>query len=83
MVIKKGHPIVRVSVYDSVETETKSLSCPQGRRRLPKAAGAMSAFLVQLLMARLNFSENGDVVGHRTRCGMLPTWRRDDGKFVR
>jgi hypothetical protein len=25
-------------------------------------------------MARLNFSENGDVVGHRTRCGMLPTW---------
>ena len=43
----------------------------------------MSAFLVQLLMARLNFFENGDVVGHRTRCGMLPTWRRDDGKFVR
>ena len=42
----------------------------------------MSAFLVQLLMARLNFSENSEVVGRRTRCGMLPTWRRDDDKFV-
>ena len=50
MVIKKGHPIVRVFVYDSVETKTKSLSCPQGRLRRPKPAGAMSAFLMQLLI---------------------------------
>jgi hypothetical protein len=28
MVIKKDHPIVRVSVYDSVKPQTKSLSCP-------------------------------------------------------
>ena len=64
MVIKKGHPIVRVSVYDSVETANKIIELPAGRLRLPKAAGAMSAFLVQLLMARLYFFENGDVVGH-------------------
>ena len=44
MVIKKGHPIVRVFVYDSVETKTKSLSCPQGRLRRPKPAGAISEF---------------------------------------
>ncbi len=30
MVIKKGHPIVRVSVYDSVETANKILELPEG-----------------------------------------------------
>jgi hypothetical protein len=30
MVIKKGHPIVRVSVYDSVETENKIIELPAG-----------------------------------------------------
>jgi hypothetical protein len=30
MVIKKGHPIVRVSVYDSVETSNKILELPEG-----------------------------------------------------
>jgi hypothetical protein len=30
MVIKKAHPIVRVSVYDSVETENKILELPAG-----------------------------------------------------
>jgi hypothetical protein len=36
MVIKKGHPIVRVSVYDSVETENKIIELPQGRLRSPE-----------------------------------------------
>ena len=44
MVIKKGHPIVRVSVYDSVETANKIIELPQGRLRRPKPAGAISAF---------------------------------------
>jgi hypothetical protein len=30
MVIKKGHPIVRVSVYDSVETANKIIELPAG-----------------------------------------------------
>jgi hypothetical protein len=30
MVIKKGHPIVRVSVYDSVETANKIIELPVG-----------------------------------------------------
>ena len=30
MVIKKGHPIVRVSVYDSVETANKIIELPTG-----------------------------------------------------
>ena len=30
MVIKQGHPIVRVSVYDSVETANKILELPEG-----------------------------------------------------
>ena len=30
MVIKKGHPIVRVSVYDSVETANKIIELPGG-----------------------------------------------------
>jgi hypothetical protein len=36
MVIKKGHPIVRVSVYDSVETATKIIELR------PKPAGALA-----------------------------------------
>jgi len=48
MVIKKGHPIVRVSVYDSVETANISSSCQQGRLRRPKPAGALFVFLVEL-----------------------------------
>ena len=42
IVIKKGHPIVRVSVYDSVETAKKSSSCPQDRLRRPKPKRARS-----------------------------------------
>ena len=30
MVIKKGHPIVRVSVYDSVQTANKIIELPAG-----------------------------------------------------
>jgi hypothetical protein len=30
MVIKKGHPIVRVSVYDSLETANKIIELPKG-----------------------------------------------------
>ena len=33
MVIKKGHPIVRVSVYDSVETANKIIELPAGSSR--------------------------------------------------
>ena len=35
MVIKKGHPIVRVSVYDSVETANKILELPEGSSAKP------------------------------------------------
>jgi hypothetical protein len=32
----------------ALKQQTKSLSCPQGRLGRPKAAGALSAFLVEL-----------------------------------
>src|SRR5258708_851786 len=49
MVIKKNHPLVRVSVYDSVETANKIIELPQGRLRRPKPVAALSAFLVERL----------------------------------
>jgi hypothetical protein len=46
MVIKKGHPIVRVSVYDSVETANKIIELPAGSsvaRAIPLSAGLSDA----------------------------------------
>ena len=48
MVIKKGHPIVRVSCMTALKQQTKSSSCQQGRLRRPKPAGALFVFLVEL-----------------------------------
>ena len=39
MVIKKGHPIVRVSVYDSVETANKIIELPAGSSPTSQASG--------------------------------------------
>jgi hypothetical protein len=35
IVIKQGHPIVRVSVYDSVETANKIIELPEGSSPKP------------------------------------------------
>src|SRR3981189_973806 len=48
MVIKKSHPKVRGSVYDSVETAKKIIELPAGSSPTSKPASALFVFLVQL-----------------------------------
>jgi hypothetical protein len=72
------------NALNSQTTPTRS-QCPLELhfQQPAKPSGAISAFLVELLMAWLNFSVMTIWSAMTPAGGMLPTWRRDDGKFVR